>query len=56
MKPVNASVDTDVMWIHINADVNTYNWLSMEYVIKDLIGILGIVNVNVINHVMFENI
>ena len=56
MKPVNASVDTDLMWIHKNADVNTYNWLSMEYVIKDLIGILGIVNVNVINHVMFENI
>ena len=38
----------------INADVNAKN--TKEYVIKDLIGILAILNVNVINHVMLENI
>ena len=38
----------------INADVNAKN--TKEYVIKDLIGILAIFNVNVINHVMLENI
>ena len=38
----------------INADVNAKNWLTKEYVIKDLIGILAIVNV--INRVMLENI
>ena len=30
--------------------------LTKEYVIKDLIEILAIKNVNVINHVMLENI
>ena len=38
----------------INADMNAKN--TKEYVIKDLIGILVILNVNVINHVMLENI
>ena len=38
----------------INADVNAKNWLRKVYVIKDLFGILAIVNV--INHVMLENI
>ena len=42
--------------IKIAADVNVKNWLTKEYVIKDLFGILVIVNVNVINHVMFQNI
>ena len=42
--------------IKITADVNGKNWLTKEYVIKDLFGILVIVNVNVINHVMFQNI
>ena len=42
--------------IMINADINVKNWLTKEYVIKDLFGILVIVNVNVINHVMSENI
>ena len=32
----------------INADVNAKNWLTKEYVIKDLLGIQVIVNVNVI--------
>ena len=40
----------------INADVNAKNWLTKEYVIKDLTEILAIVNVNEINRVMLENI
>ena len=40
--------------IMINADVNANNELTKEYVIKDLFGIQVIVNV--INHVMLENI
>ena len=35
--------------IIINVDVNAKNWLAKEYVIKDLIGILAVMNVNVIN-------
>ena len=42
--------------IKINADVNGKSWLKKEYVIKDLIGILAVVNVNVINDVMLWNI
>ena len=41
--------------IKINADVNAKNQLIKEYVIKDLIGILVIVSVNVIKHVMLVN-
>ena len=40
----------------INADVNGKSWLKKEYVIKHLIGILAVVNVNVINDVMLGNI
>ena len=40
----------------INAGVNVKNWLIKAYVIKDLFGILAIVNVNVINHMMLLNI
>ena len=40
----------------INADVNVKNWSKKEYEIKDLFGIQVIVNLNVINHVMLENI
>ena len=40
----------------INVDVNVKNSLIKIHVIKDLFGILAIVNVNVINHVMLENI
>ena len=40
----------------INADVNAKNLLTKEYVIKDLIVILAIVNENVINHAMLENV
>ena len=36
----------------INSDVNVKNWLTKEYVVKDLHGILTVVNVNVINHMM----
>ena len=40
----------------INADVNAKNSLTKEYVIKDLFGIQVIANVNMINHVMLQNI
>ena len=42
--------------ININADVNVKNWLTKEYVIKDLLRTLVIVNVNVVNDVMLESI
>ena len=42
--------------IMINADINANNWLTKEHEINDLFGILVIVNINVINHVMLENI
>ena len=42
--------------IMINAGVNVKNGLAKEYVIRDLFGILVIVNVNAINHMMLENI
>ena len=42
--------------IMINADVNAKNSLIMEDMIKDLIGVLVIVDVNVINYVMLESI
>ena len=42
--------------IMINADVNVKNWLTKEYVIKDLFGIVVIVIVNMINHEVLENI
>ena len=38
--------------IRINADVNVKNLLIKVFVIKDMPGILVIVNVNVINHVL----
>ena len=43
-------------WNVINADVNVKNQLTKECVIKDLFSILVIVSVNVINHVILENI
>ena len=42
--------------IMINADVNAKNQLTKVYAITDLFRIQVIVNVNAINHVMFENI
>ena len=42
--------------IIINGDESVKNWLTKEYVIKDLFETLEIVYVNVINHVMLENI
>ena len=41
--------------IMINADVNTNNYLTKDYVIKDLFWILVIVNTSVINQVTKEN-
>ena len=43
-------------WNNENVDVNANNWLTKEYMIQDLFGILVIVNVNVINYTMLENI
>ena len=40
----------------INAGVNVNNLLINAVVIKDLFGILLIINVNVINHVTLDNI
>ena len=40
----------------VNANLNVRNSLTKEYVIKDLIGIIEIVNVNMINHVILEKI
>ena len=40
----------------VNANLNVRNSLTKEYVIKDLIGIMEIVNVNMINHVILEKI
>ena len=40
----------------VNANLNVRNSLTKEFVIKDLIGIIEIVNVNMINHVILENI
>ena len=63
IKLVNVNVDQMQVFViisnvgmMINADVNVKNRLTQGYVIKDLFGILAIVNVNVINHVMLENI
>ena len=42
--------------IMINPDINVKNSLKKEDVIKDLFGFLVIVNVNVIRHVMLDNI
>ena len=43
-------------WNKDNVNVNVKNWLIKVVVIKDLFGILLIEKVNVINHVMLENI
>ena len=63
MKIVNVNVDQMQIFviinnvgIKINVVVNVKNGLTKEYVIKDLFGILVIVNVRVLNHVMLENI
>ena len=56
MKLVSANVDYMQVFIiknkdemKISSDLNAKNWLTKEYVIKTLIEILVIVNVNVIN-------
>ena len=63
MKHVNVCVNLEKMFviiknvrIKINVDVNVNNYLIKEYVIKDLFGILVIVNVNVIKRVILVNI
>ena len=63
IKPASANVDYMQVFViinkygmKINADVNVKNWLTKQYVIKNLIVILAIVNVNVMNHVIMENI
>ena len=49
-------VITKNVGMKINVGVNVKNYLIKVVVIKDLFGILPIVNVNVINYVMLENI
>ena len=63
IKLVNVNVDYMQVFVIINVggmkisvDVNVKNLLTKEYAIKDLIGILAFVNVNVINQVILENI
>ena len=63
MKHVNVNVDLMQVFliinnvgIKINADLNVKNRLIKMCLTKDLFGILVIVSVNVINHVMLENI
>ena len=63
MKLVNVNVHLMQLFVTINkdamktnADVNAKNSLTTEYVIRDLFGIQVIVNMNLINHVMLENI
>ena len=63
MKNVSVNVDQMQLFaiinndgIKINGDVNVKNQLIKEYVIKDLFGILVIVNVNVIKIVILVNI
>ena len=53
---LDASVTINKDGMKTNADVNVKNSLTKERVIRDLFGILVIVSVNVINHVMLENI
>ena len=62
-KRVNVSVNLALMFVIINnirikrnVDMNAKNLMTKECVIKDLFGILVIVNVNVIKHVMLVNI
>ena len=40
----------------MNQLIDEKNQLTMEYTIKNLFGILAIMNVSVINHVKLENI
>ena len=63
MKLVNENVAQMQVFVIINKDgmkinsyVNAKNGLTKEYMIRDLFGILAIVNVNVINDVILENI
>ena len=63
MKHVSANVDQMQAFVIINnfgmmlnAGLNATNRLTRVYVMKDLFGILVIVNANAINHVMLENI
>ena len=42
--------------IMINVDANVKNYLVKVYAIKDMLGILVIVNVNAINHVILASI
>ena len=63
MKHVSVNVDCMQMLIiinnvgmMINVDANVKNWLIKVHAIKDMLGILVVVSVNVINHVMLASI
>ena len=53
---IQAFVIINNVGMMINVDANVKNWLIKVYAIKDMLGILVIVNVNVINHVMLVSI
>ena len=63
MKLVSENIDQNRVFVIINkdgmkisGDVNAKNCLKKEYMIKDLLEIKVIENLNVINHVMLQNI
>ena len=63
MKLVSVNVEYMQMFVmiknagtKINVDVNVKNWFTKKDLIKDLRGILVIVNMGVINRVVLENI
>ena len=63
MKLVSVNVEYMQMFVmiknagtKINVDVNVKNWFTKKDLIKDLCGILVIVNMGVINRVVLENI
>ena len=53
---MQAFLITNNVGIMMNADVNVKNWLTNEYLKKDLYGTLANVNVNEKNHMILENI
>ena len=54
-EPVKQDMYLAIKHVNVNADVNVKNWLTREYVMKHLFGILVNVNANVINHVFLDN-
>ena len=53
---IKAFVTLSNVGMMINVDANVKNWLIKVYAIKDMLGMLVIVSVNVINHVMLVSV